>query len=72
MPFITRLIDQRDNLFRAVLLQRELAVDTILSDGINVARFRVTKTKYYATTGKDFSITESNLAAILDAQEGTP
>jgi hypothetical protein len=69
MPFITRVLDQKEDLFRVVLLQRELPVDMILSDGVNVARFRVTRTKEIATTGRDFAITEKNLTAILDAPE---
>lgn len=67
MPFITRLLDQRDDVFHVILLQQELPVDTILSDGVNVARFRVTKTKFVAAAGKDFSIAGRNLAQVLDA-----
>lgn len=59
MPFVTWVLDQKDEKLHILLLQRKLEKDTILSDGENVARFRVPREpKFVLTTGRDFSIME--------------
>ena len=66
MPWITKLLDQKTGEFHVLLLQRLLPKETLLSDGENAARYRVTRDPdYVATVGRDFALEGQNLPEVM-------
>jgi hypothetical protein len=66
MPYVTRLTDQKTGKSHILLLRRLLPKGTILSDGVNVARFRVARRPtFVGTFGRDFALEGGNLAEVI-------
>jgi hypothetical protein len=72
MAYITKILDQKTMEMHAALMQRLLPMDTVLSDGVNVARYRVVRVRYVQTSGNDFALEGEGLLRILDALPEVP